>query len=270
MKDKKRAELHSPAPPFTKSSMKKEIIKIEKWIKDYVENAGAEGVVIGMSGGKDSLVVAKLCANAIGSDKVLGVIMPNGQMTDKLDAETTCKLLNIPYQIINIENTYNSILENISPALEMSNKKINSITTINTAPRVRMTTLYAIAGSLNYLVANTSNLSETMIGYSTKWGDNAGDFAPIANFTKTEVCQIGKELNLPDYLVNKTPSDGLSGKSDEEKIGFSYDSLDEFIRTGIKNEDYDKIIKKHKFALHKINGVCKYKNNYTNYFTKEV
>lgn len=249
--------------------MKNEILNIEKWIKDYVSNAQADGVIIGMSGGKDSLVVAKLCANALGNDKVFGVIMPNGNMIDKSDAKETCKLLNIPYTIIDISNTYNSIISNIMPALAQSNKGLSSVTTINTAPRVRMTTLYAIAGSMNYLVANTSNLSETMIGYSTKWGDNAGDFAPIANFTKTEVCKIGIELGLPEHLVNKTPSDGLSGNTDEERLGFTYESLDNFIRTGEKSADYEKFMIKHKFALHKINGVCKYKNSYKNHFTGE-
>ena len=213
--------------------MKEEIQKIEQWIDSYVSNAHAEGVVIGMSGGKDSMIVAKLCANAIGNDKVFGVIMPNGTMNDKSDAEETCKLLDIPFTTINIENTYNSIIENIKPSLNQNNKELSSVTTINTAPRVRMVTLYAIAGSLNYLVANTSNLSETMIGYSTKWGDNAGDFAPIANYTKTEVCKIGLELNLPEHLVNKIPSDGLSGKSDEEKLGLTYANLDNFTKISL-------------------------------------
>ena len=240
--------------------MKEEILKIEKWIKDFVSNAHADGVVLGMSGGKDSFVVAKLCADAIGKEKILGVIMPNGKMSDKNDAEESCKFLNIPYTTINIENTYNSILNNVAPVLEEKNKQLSSVTTINTAPRVRMITLYAIAGSMNYLVANTSNLSETMVGYSTKWGDGVGDFAPIANYTKTEVCEIGLALKLPEHLINKAPSDGLTGKSDEEKLGFSYKNLDSFIRTGEKNVDYE-------YALHKINGVSKYSNNFKNYFT---
>jgi len=249
--------------------MKEEILKIENWIKQYISNAQADGVVIGMSGGKDSMVVAKLCVNALGNDKVFGVIMPNGEMSDKSDAEETCKFLEIPFSTINIENAYNSIIDSVIPVLNQNNKGLGSVTTINTAPRVRMTTLYAIAGSMNYLVANTSNLSETMIGYSTKWGDNAGDFAPIANFTKTEVCEMGLMLGLPKHLVNKVPSDGLSGRSDEDKIGFTYESLDNFIRTGEKTADYEKFMIKHKFAQHKINGVNKYKNSYKNYFLGE-
>lgn len=246
-----------------------EIEKIVDWIKSCVNKANASGVVIGMSGGKDSLVVAKLCCLALGADKVFGIIMPNKVMTDKSVAATTCELLGLKYTTIDINNTYSSILNNIEPFITAQNKTITSVTTINTAPRIRMTTLYAIASSLNCLVANTSNLSETMVGYSTKWGDNVGDFAPLANFTKTEVCEIGLKLGLPKELVNKMPSDGLTGKTDEDNLGFSYASLDNFIRRGEKCADIDKILKKHKLSLHKINGVNKYINNYKN-FLKDI
>lgn len=247
--------------------MKKEIInELTKWIKNYVENAHANGVILGMSGGKDSFIVAKLCTLALGNDKVLGVIMPNGEMSDKNDAVISCELLKIPYTTININNTYSSIINDVEKYLNSKNTNLTDITTINTAPRIRMTTLYAIAGSLNYLVANTSNLSEASVGYTTKWGDNVGDFAPIANFTKTEVCELGLLLGLPDNLVNKVPSDGLSGKSDEQKLGFSYDELDNYIRNGIKGNNFDLITKKHKLSKHKRNGVAKFENNYKNHF----
>ena len=246
---------------------KKDIDKIVKWIKDYVTNAHAEGVVIGMSGGKDSLIVAKLCALALGNDKVYGVIMPNGKMIDKSDAVITCELLNIPYTTINIEKAYTIIIKSVKKSLHT--KELSTVTTINTAPRIRMTTLYAIAGSLNYLVANTSNLSEASVGYTTKWGDNVGDFSPIANYTKTEVCEIGLMLDLPNSLVNKIPSDGLSGRSDEDKLGFSYVELDEYIRTGKKGENFNTISKMHKLSEHKRIGTAKYKNNTKNYFLGE-
>lgn len=249
--------------------MKQEIDKIVDWIKQYVKNAHAEGVVIGMSGGKDSLIVAKLCALALGNNKVYGVIMPNGKMIDKSDAVVTCKLLGIPYTTININKTYKNIIKSVIKPIKSQNRDISSVTTINTAPRIRMTTLYAIAGSLNYLVANTSNLSEASVGYTTKWGDNVGDFAPIANYTKTEVCKMGLMLDLPDSLVNKIPSDGLSGKSDEDKLGFSYAELDEFIRTGKKGEKFDKISKMHQISNHKRIGTVKYENNTKNYFLGE-
>lgn len=242
----------------------KVIEDLKEWIKNYVISAYAEGVVLGMSGGKDSLIVAKLCADALGADKVFGVIMPNGAMQDKDDAERTCKLLGINYSTLDISESYNSVIKNTEKAL--NGKELSDITTINTAPRIRMTTLYAIAGSLNYLVANTSNLSEASVGYTTKWGDNIGDFAPLANFTKTEVCEIGLMLNLPNDLVNKIPSDGLSGKSDEDKLGFSYNELDSFIRQGIKGDKFDLIKRKHKTSEHKRKGAFKFPYSQKNYF----
>lgn len=249
--------------------MKKKVINdLVKWIKDYVEGAHAKGVVIGMSGGKDSFVVAKLCTLALGKENVFGLILPNGEMNDKNDAVVSCEYLGIPYQTINIYKAYNYIIKEIEDKLP-KDAKLSDVTTINTAPRLRMTTFYAMAGSLNYLVANTSNLSETMVGYSTKWGDNVGDFAPIANFTKSEVCEIGLMLGLPEHLVNKKPSDGLSGKTDEEKLGFSYAELDKYIRTGEKSEKFDVIDKKHKIAAHKINPICKFEYESENHFNKE-
>ena len=247
----------------------KTIKELISWIKNYVESAKANGVVLGMSGGKDSLVVAGLCVKALGKENVFGVIMPNGKMKDKEDATNTCNYLGINYTIIDIEKPYNAILNKTKKALKLFNKNLNDISTINTAPRIRMTTLYSIAGSLNYLVANTSNLSEASVGYTTKWGDNIGDFAPIANFTKTEVCEIGKLLNLPKDLVYKTPSDGLSGKTDEDKLGFSYAELDEFIRTGKKGKRFDIINKKHKLSEHKRLGTIKFTYKKQNYFDME-
>lgn len=243
---------------------KKEINKIIEWIKTYVASAKANGVVLGMSGGKDSFVVAKLCTLAVGPENVFGVIMPNGEMKDLTDAITSCESLNIKYEVINIADAYNGVIEKIKPTLEKQGKTLSDISTINTAPRIRMTTLYAIAGSLNYLVANTSNLSEASVGYTTKWGDNVGDFAPIANFTKTEVCEIGIDLGLEKSLVEKTPSDGLSGKSDEDKLGVKYSSIDKLIRTGEKNQDYERIMYLNKISAHKRIGVAKYENNLKN------
>lgn len=237
---------------------------IVSWIKNYVQNSNSKGVVVGISGGKDSLVVAKLCTLAIGTENVFGVIMPNGHMIDEKDAVKTCELLGIKFAIADISNCYNDIL--LSTKTAINNNAISQVTLINTAPRIRMTMLYAIAGSLNYLVANTSNLSETMIGYSTKWGDNVGDFAPIADFTKTEVCEIGGLLGLPEELVNKTPSDGLSGKSDEDSFGFSYDELDEFIRTGKKGQKFDLMLKKYNMSKHKREKIKKFEYSNKNYF----
>lgn len=245
---------------------RKDVCNIINFIKDYFKiNSFAKGVVIGMSGGKDSLVTAKLCTEAIGKENVLGVIMPNGKMIDKNDAVISCELLGIRYVNVDISNAYNDIISNTENVLKKLNKEISSTTIINTSPRIRMTTLYAIGGSLDYLVANTSNLSEAMVGYTTKWGDNVGDFAPLANFTKSEVCEIGLLLGLPADLVNKTPSDGLSGSSDEAKMGIKYANLDSYIRTGIVNEDVEKIKKMNINSNHKRIGAIKYENNLPNY-----
>lgn len=249
---------------------KKEVNNIIEWIKEYFKKCPfVKGAVIGMSGGKDSFVVAKLCTEALGKENVLGVIMPNNLMSDYSDAKKSCEFLGIKYTTIDIANSYNSIINSIEPYLKENNIALNSVSTINTAPRIRMTTLYALAGSLDYLVANTSNISEAQVGYTTKWGDNVGDFAPIANYTKTEVCEIGLLLGLPENLIYKTPSDGLSGKSDEEKLGFSYDELDTYIRTGVKGKNFNTILSKNHSSSHKRNGVAKYENNLTNHFEKE-
>ena len=246
--------------------MKNEIAKIEKFIKDYVENSKAKGIVIGMSGGKDSFITAKLCANAIGKENILGVLMPNGESKDLEIAIENCKEIGIRYYKVDISNIYKDIISSTKVFLEGEKQDILDISTINTQPRIRMTLLYAIAGSLNYLVANTSNLSETMIGYTTKWGDNVGDFSPIGKYTKTEVCKIGIELGLSPKYVLKTPDDGLSGKSDEEKIGFTYDELDKFIRFGEKSTNYNIIEKMHKNSKHKRNPISKCENNFKNFF----
>ena len=243
--------------------------QIIDFIRDYIGNAGAKGVILGMSGGKDSLIVASLCANAIGKENVLGIIMPNGQMKDITIAKESCKILGIKYKTLDIEKTYNSIMSGISPIIEEFNKPISTITTYNIPPRIRMLTLYAIAGSLNYLVANTSNLSEKMVGYTTKWGDNVGDFAPILDLTKTEVCQLGISLGLPENLVLKTPDDGLTGKTDEDNLGVSYSELDNFIRNGTKAKNYDKIISLYNKSKHKRGEIPHPQINKDNYLTKE-
>ena len=246
--------------------MIKIIEKIKEFIKNYVSTARSTGVVVGMSGGKDSFVAAKLCSEAVGVENVFGVIMPNGEMADIEIAKQECEILGIKYAVVNIEKITKEI-EKKTKEIDEKNE-LNQIAEINISPRIRMTYLYTIAANKNYLVVNTSNLSETMIGYSTKWGDGVGDFAPLADFTKTEVCEIGVALGLPENLVNKKPDDGLSGKTDEEKIGFSYDELDNFIRNGIKDVNFSKIEKMHNASHHKRQPICKFESNRKNYFKR--
>lgn len=245
-------------------AMKNEIIK---FINNYVGTSGARGVCLGMSGGKDSLITAKLCVEALGRENVYGVIMPNGRMSDIGIAQQECEYLGINYQVLDINGITNAVYDATQKAVGAGN--LLDVSVLNTPPRIRMAMLYSIAGSLNYLVANTSNLSEAMIGYTTKWGDNVGDFAPLANLTKTEVCKLGLELNLPESFVMKKPADGLSGMSDEEKIGFSYEELDEYIRYGKKGKNFDKIMKMHKASSHKRGLPQAYKCNKSNAFYEE-
>lgn len=198
------------------------------WLQNiFATNGPSSKAVIGISGGKDSTIAAALCVEALGKDRVFGVLMPNGIQHDIEYARAVVKHLGIKSCEINIQTPYQNILNLIEEHIEVSSQ-----TKINLPPRLRMATLYAVSQSMNGRVINTSNLSEIWVGYSTRYGDSVGDFAPLAQLTVTELKQLGHALALPSNLVDKTPEDGLSGKSDEEKLGFSYAVLDVYIRTG--------------------------------------
>lgn len=200
-----------------------------KWITEwFLINGQGCNAVIGISGGLDSTVVATLCVEALGKDRVFGVLMPNGVQRDICFADMVCDHLGIRRYEINIKDMYNDI----TMGVQLSGIKLSEQTRINISPRLRMTTLFAVAQSLNGRVSCNSNLSESYIGYSTIFGDSAGSFAPLKNLTKTEVKLIAKELGLPMMLVEKEPSDGLCGKTDEDNFGFTYEVLDKYIRTG--------------------------------------
>ena len=220
------------------------------WIRDFFEKNGPDcNAIIGISGGKDSSVVAALCVEALGKDRVVGVLMPCGEQSDIDMAKCLVEHLGIRSVEVNIKSTVDALFAEIEKVTELTSQ-----TRINLPPRVRMTTLYAIGQSMNGRVANTCNLSEDWVGYSTRYGDAAGDFSPLANLTVTEVKQIGMELELPVKLVEKAPSDGLCGKTDEDNLGFTYAMLDRYIREGIcenvniKNR-IDELHKKNKFKL---------------------
>jgi len=208
--------------------------QVVQWIRDWFEaNGKGCNAVIGISGGKDSSVVAALCVEALGVDRVIGVTMPNGVQKDISDSMMLINHLGIRYFNVNIADTYNALMNTIGEQFAPDGIEISRQTIINMPPRLRMTTLYAISQSMNGRVANTCNLSEDWVGYSTRYGDAAGDFAPLGGLTVAEVKAIGRELGLPIDLVDKTPSDGLSGKSDEDNLGFTYAVLDRYIRTGV-------------------------------------
>ena len=217
-----------------------------EWIKGFFEvNGKGCNAVVGISGGKDSSIVAALCVEALGKDRVIGVLMPNGEQSDISYSYFLCGNLGIKFVTVPIENAVNSVLNAVKENVDISDQ-----TLINLPARIRMSTLYAISQSMNGRVANTCNLSEDWVGYSTRYGDAAGDFSPLSNLTVTEIKEIGRTLGLSDELVDKTPSDGLCGKTDEDNLGFTYDVLDRYIRTGeIENEE----VKKKIDAMHKKN-----------------
>lgn len=212
-----------------------------QWIRYWFDKNGSDcKAVIGISGGKDSSVVAALCVEALGRDRVLGVLMPQGEQGDIKYSEMLVRFLGIESITCNIGGAVNGVLDSIEYGVHdltgQDHTKTLAFTpqTITNLPaRVRMATLYAVSQSVNGRVANTCNLSEDWVGYATRYGDAAGDFSPLANLTVTEVKAIGRELGLPSELVDKTPTDGLCGKTDEDNLGFTYDTLDRYIREGI-------------------------------------
>lgn len=226
-------------------------------IKLYFQKTNGEKAVIGISGGKDSTVAAALCVKALGKENVIGVLMPNGEQKDINDSRKVCEFLGIKNIEINISDSYYSvinkmILNDIEPSIQ---------TSINLAPRLRMATLYAIAQSVNGRVINTSNACELFVGYGTLWGDTVGDFAPLKHLTVDKIYEIGDQLELPYELVHKTPSDGLTGKSDEENLGVSYSDIGLYhdvyanhgekfayihLKEAMKKETFDKIQTLHK------------------------
>ena len=212
-----------------------------QWIRNWFKwNGNNCNAVIGISGGKDSSIVATLCVEALGKDRVIGVLMPNGIQYDIDDAYKICRHLGIRHMVCNIAAAVDGVVYSIMLGKDSNNIndfEITNQTMINLPARIRMSTLYAISQSNNGRVANTCNLSEDYIGYSTRYGDAAGDFAPLSQLTSDEVMAIGEYLGLPRELVYKTPSDGLCGTTDEDNFGFTYDMLNKYIRTGVCEDD---------------------------------
>ena len=220
--------------------------KCVDWIREFFEKNGKDcNAVVGISGGKDSSIVAALCVEALGKDRVIGVLMPNGEQSDISYSYFLCGNLGIKFATVPIEDAVNGVLDAIKENIDISDQ-----TLINLPARIRMSTLYAVSQSMNGRVANTCNLSEDWVGYSTRYGDAAGDFSPLSNLTVTEIKQIGRVLGLPDELIDKAPTDGLCGKTDEDNLGFTYDVLDKYIRIG---EIEDGEVKKRIDTMHEKN-----------------
>lgn len=226
--------------------------RIIDWIREYFkENGPSSKAVIGISGGKDSSVVAALCVEALGKERVFGVLMPQGDQKDIDASFTLVNHLDIPYCIVNIGETVKQMMQAIEKGLD-ADLTTQAIT--NIPARIRMTTLYAVSATISGRVANTCNLSEDYVGYATKYGDAAGDFSPLSDLTVQEVKAIGRALGLPESLVEKTPIDGLCGKTDEDNLGFTYAVLDKYIRTGVCEDEAvkAKIDRMNECNLHKL------------------
>ena len=235
---------------FDAKAVRREVVD---WIRGwFAENGRDCTAVIGISGGKDSSVVAALCVEALGRDRVVGVLMPNGVQPDIDCARRLVAHLGIEHHEINIRAAYEAVLAELPKDLIPSRQ-----TLVNLPPRLRMSVLYAVSQSKNGRVANTCNLSENYVGYSTRYGDDTGDFSPLGNLTVAEVIALGEELALPADLVHKAPSDGLTGKTDEDNLGFSYATLDRYIREGIcpDEETRARIDRLHRLNLFKLKTI---------------
>lgn len=257
--------------PLNQEDSRKEYIenpeKIIFRMREYMKSLGIKGAVIGISGGKDSTIVAKLMVECLGKENVMGVLMPNGDQSDINDSYDVVNILDIPYMVVNIKEAMHGIVDRIDYGMRNihnTDKKIEITESayINIAPRIRMTTLYAVAQSMGngWRVIGTTNKSEEYIGWLTKWGDGAADFEPIIDFTVTELHQLGKNLGLPENLVCKTPIDGLAKGSDEDRFGFTYAELDMYIENGTtENKETDeKIFNMHEYSKHKRYSVPKF------------
>ena len=254
---------------FNAEKVKSECVQ---WIKNWFkENGKGCNAVIGISGGKDSSVVAALCCEALGKHRVIGILMPNGKQGDIEDSIELVEHLGIKFTQINIKDAYDSILDEIGDLYVPNSDgsyvnqrmRISDQTEINLPPRIRMAVLYAVSQSINGRVACTDNLSESYLGYSTRWGDSVGDFSPLAKLTSDEVVAIGDVCGLPYELTHKVPTDGLCNKTDEDNFGFSYQVLNKYIRTGICEDESikAKIDEKHNKNLFKIKPIPMFEPN---------
>ncbi len=220
---------------------------IVEWIREWFEanGKGCKGV-LGISGGKDSSVVAALLVEALGKENVVGVLMPKGEQFDIDVSLALCEFLDIKYYVVNINDAF----EGLKKEIEKSGLELNAQANTNLPPRLRMSTVYAVSQIVNGRVANTCNLSEDWVGYSTRYGDSVGDFSPLSKLTVQEVKAVGRALGLPPMFTDKVPIDGLCGKTDEDNLGFTYETLDRYIREGVCEDEEIKAKIDH---MHKMN-----------------
>lgn len=228
-----------------------------KWIRETMESTGGKKAVVGISGGKDSSVVATLCVEALGKENVFGVLMPDGEQSDIDYAYGLCNFLGIKHKEVSIKPMTDAFRNSLNDIKGDLIEEASKQTTLNLPPRVRMTLLYAISQSIDESrVINTSNLSEDWVGYATIYGDTAGAFSPLGMLTSDEVIQIGRVLNIPEKYIIKPPADGLTGKTDEDVLGFSYKELNQYIREGTAEKNLkEKIDKMHRLSAFKLEPI---------------
>lgn len=229
-----------------------------EWMNEQMKNCGGKTAVIGISGGKDSSTVAALAVAAYGRENVYGVLMPDGVQPDIDYSNGLVEVLGIPHCTFNIHDATSGILNEMERVgLEPSRQ-----TKVNLPSRIRMATLYAIAQTVpGGIVINTSNLSEDWVGYCTIYGDSAGAFSPLGMYTTEEVIALGRELGLPEKYLVKAPSDGLTGLTDEDNLGFTYHAVNEYIRKGVVDPEIkEKIDHKHKVSRFKFQTLPVYQN----------
>ncbi len=244
---------------------KSNLEKTLEWLRKYRDDTACRGVVLGISGGKDSTTVAMLAKKVWGKN-VVGVLMPNGEQKDIGDSLDIVRMLEIEHRVVNIGAAYTAIINAVEHSaggtaaenVVLSCPRVTDKAKTNIPPRLRMSVLYSIAQSLDYRVIGTGNASEAYIGWTTKWGDSAYDFNPIAHLTCSEVVAVGEllaaEFGLDRKYIVKPPSDGLCGKTDEDSFGFTYAELDRYILSGRESVDKttaDKIERMHASSAHK-------------------
>lgn len=251
-----------------KKKLIKEAENAIEWIREYVKNSGAKGVVVGNSGGKDSAVVIAMATKALGKERVFTVSMPCQSIeSDYDDAKAVADAFEVSFIKVDLTECYLKFENEVNNKIKsVISEDLSKESTINVKPRLRMTTLYSIAQTMNYLVIGTGNLCEAMVGYTTKWGDNSSDFNPIGNFTVDEVLAIGEYLNVPQRVLKKAPNDGLGGKTDEEKMGIKYSQIAQMIETGNTDEYAKKeILRRFNSSKHKRSVVPVYRFSRKNY-----
>ncbi len=232
--------------------------KIIEFIRDYYKKNNLKGAVIGISGGKDSAVVAGLFSKALGSENVIGIWMPcHSKNEDYQNALLVSKTFGFELKEFDLTNIYESYVTQIKDSNDVSDNELVDAN-INIKPRLRMSTLYYYAAMLSkngtYIVPGTSNKCELYVGYFTKGGDNVSDISVLGDLTVDEVIEIGEYIGVPDKVIHKVPDDGLSGKTDEEKLGVKYSDIAKVINNEkVDSDTYEKIKRLHERNKHKFN-----------------